>query len=429
MTGLAVIGPNYDTSGGDFDTFRSSFEALSLILMFSRLVLALQYTTIWWWTKDYKKVRLPLLAHVGILFATAMIFLGLSFSFGGAIGLRGRIGWYVVIGVEALAILLVSGRSKCLSFRKTGIVERLGLLTLIILGEGVIGMSGSIAKVSSAHGFTADVIGMIISGVLIIYFLWMLYFDQIETERVGTMSQQFWALLHFPFHVCVLLVVEGVAQLAVWRKVIDVLTPFGNAMDIYIQMYSDNPHSLNISAINNTIYDVFNNFVNSTEGASPYYEEAFARLEGTLGNTTNRTEAGIAFLDIVTSVEDVVLNTYNIHIKESVETEDVAKNLVNAQEDIFATFTTVFLYFFVAAGVTLILLALLFYLGKRRKTRGEYLSMAVRIFFGLGLTLIATMYNSDPEVASNDFNNYLSSAWMLPTVLIAYGIGKSRSYS
>ena len=36
----------------------------------------------------------------------------------------------------AAVILLVSGRTTFLNFRRTNIIERLGLLTLIILGEG-----------------------------------------------------------------------------------------------------------------------------------------------------------------------------------------------------------------------------------------------------------------------------------------------------
>lgn len=111
---------------------------------------------------------MPLLAHIGVLFVAAMIYLGLFFSFGKAVSDSGLIAWYITIGFESAVILLVSGRTSFLSLRRTAIVERLGLLTLIILGEGIIGLCGSVGKVGVDGVFSSDVIGMVISSVAII---------------------------------------------------------------------------------------------------------------------------------------------------------------------------------------------------------------------------------------------------------------------
>ena len=86
---------------------------------------------------------------------------------------------------------------------------------------------------------------------------------------------------------------------------------------------------------------------------------------------------------------------------------------------------TVFLYFFIAAGFTLIILAVLFWIGKRRKLRGEVLSVFVRIFVGVGLALVALMALPSLNTGvDSSLGNYLFSPWMLPTVLLAYGVGK-----
>ena len=89
-------------------------------------------------------------------------------------------------------------------------------------------------------------------------------------------------------------------------------------------------------------------------------------------------------------------------------------------------FHTVFLYFFIAAGFTLIILAVLFWVGKRRKLRGEILSVLVRIFAGVGLALLALMALPSLQDVVNDssFDIYINSPWMLPTVLLTYGVGK-----
>ena len=44
----------------------------------------------------------------------------------------------------------------------------------------------------------------------------MLYFDQIEHERFGSIRQQIWALLHFPLHTAIVLTVEGITQFVQW---------------------------------------------------------------------------------------------------------------------------------------------------------------------------------------------------------------------
>lgn len=172
MTGFAVVGPNYKTGweerSPEAAAALSAFQTLSLILMASRLILATQYGAAYFWLSGYKKAHLPILAHIGTLFISAMIYLGLYFGFGNASSDNGLIAWYVTIGFESIVILAVSGRTKFLSFRRTAIVERLGLLTLIILGEGIIGLTGSVVKVGSDKSFSSDVIGMVICSVCII---------------------------------------------------------------------------------------------------------------------------------------------------------------------------------------------------------------------------------------------------------------------
>jgi low temperature requirement protein LtrA len=48
---------------------------------------------------------------------------------------------YVVVCVEAFAMIAISCVWRVVSFKHTHLVERIGLLTLIIMGEGIIGMA------------------------------------------------------------------------------------------------------------------------------------------------------------------------------------------------------------------------------------------------------------------------------------------------
>ena len=55
----------------------------------------------------------------------------------------------------------------------------------------------------------------------------MLYFDRIQEDHFGTIKQQIWSFLHFPLHVVLVLVLQGVSLLIIWRQAVETL----NALD------------------------------------------------------------------------------------------------------------------------------------------------------------------------------------------------------
>lgn len=164
------------------------------------------------------------------------------------------IAFYVIAISETIVTTVVSCCLRVISFKGTHLVQRMSLLTLIILGEGVIGLTKSIAElVSNSFIFNSDTIGQIISSVLIIvsitvqpslsyaaddlqYFFYMLYFDRCDTEsHFGTIRQQIWAFLHFPLHIALVLVLEGVSQTILWHRAltysVDTLTDIDDAFN------------------------------------------------------------------------------------------------------------------------------------------------------------------------------------------------------
>ncbi len=49
----------------------------------------------------------------------------------------------------------------------------------------------------------------------------MLYFDQIDPDRFGTIGVQIWTLLHYPLHVAILLTVEGSSKFILWWTLVE----------------------------------------------------------------------------------------------------------------------------------------------------------------------------------------------------------------
>lgn len=69
---------------------------------------------------------------------------------------------------EVGAVIATSSIWRTVSFKKTHLVERMGLLTLIILGEGIIVMLKAINSIVRGFGWTGSTVGVVISALLII---------------------------------------------------------------------------------------------------------------------------------------------------------------------------------------------------------------------------------------------------------------------
>lgn len=77
----------------------------------------------------------------------------------------------------------------------------------------------------------------------------------------------------------------------------------------------------------------------------------------------------------------------------------------------------VFLYFFVAAGLTLVLMAVLMVLGKRGKmARGDWIRGGVRVGVGAGLSCVSVVKTSFTAE-----ERFIFSPWMVPTVMLGLG--------
>ena len=445
MTGFAVVGPAYEVGMTEEPEKAAQvlrgFQTLSLILMASRLILCAQYGIVSFWLRSYKKTLLPMFIQMLVLFSSAMIFLGLYFSFGREFpGDNSLVGWYVTVGVEAAIVLLLSAKYKFLSFRKTCIVERLGLLTLIILGEGVIGLCGTIQKVGSDQQFGSDIIGMIICGVVIIYAQWMLYFDQTEVDRVGTVRQLVWTILHLPYHVSILLLVEGVSQLSVWRKLMDYWDMLLNQMiDLpFPETVEEIPEA--VQRVNETLQEfflIFDENLGKLKFDPPYIDDGLTYLgelwnatfteaangtavvEGTSVNVTD--QIGDQLSNLFAAGANFAAESFGVEPPEGAHasdgtTADYLTTLINT------TFNTIFIYMFICAGLSLILTSILFFFGKRHKVRGDYLNIFFRIMMGLGLALLSIMGTSNRYDYQWSYSVYASSAWALPTVTIVFAV-------
>lgn len=161
MIAFAVVGPDYAV----VDEQSKSMRQLTIILMVSRVILLVQYLSVLVYARHRAGAVTPLVLKSATLALSVIVYIGIFFSFREGQGINGQIGWYLISVFEALSMLTISCHWKTFSFRDTCLPQRLGLLTLIILGEGIIGFSRTLALISDAYGSTTLLSGMAISAI------------------------------------------------------------------------------------------------------------------------------------------------------------------------------------------------------------------------------------------------------------------------
>ena len=399
MTCFGVVGPNYQNNS-DYGTM----QTLGLVLMASRWILIGQYATVLWFARKHKDAITPLILHLGTLIVSALVFLGLSFSFEKSRGFSGQTGWYIVLVFESLSLLSISSYWSSFSFRRTCLSERVGLLTLIVIGEGIIGFLKTLSKIAGSFASTSMVAGQAISAVLITYFLFHLYFDHVNTDSFGTIRQHIWAILHFPLNLAILLTLEGVNQLALWSVAQQQVTAAENLLDAALTAGSGHQAAI-VGTINDTVNALETNFASSP----PIPRIIETGLTDILaGNFTDDSAHSLGVAVVL-----FLLQSYGYHI-------------TSYTPDAIGPFTTIitsaFLYFFISAGAALLILATLLWLGKKKTSGAEWGCVGVRVAIGTGLCLITLMSVTD------DGDNFVLSGWLLPTVVLCYGFGRKRIF-
>lgn len=236
----------------------------------------------------------------------------------------------------------------------------------------------------------------------------MLYFDQVDHKRFGTIRQQFWALCHFPFHISLVLLMEGTSRFVTWRNALHVVntitaeyemiyTNFTTTNDIANAFNAYSTKLLKSVNADLTVYNVTSFITDLKKEKDPQSDKALSAVIGLLGTLVNAT---FKFFKIQTS-------------KTAAKTDDKkVKDPVAELDKVVKVFDLVFVYFFVAAGLTLIIMAVLIALAKKGKCAGDYAAIILRLLVGVALAMI-TVVKANPNLQ----DQFLFSAWILPTVV------------
>ncbi|KAI1073768.1 hypothetical protein F5B20DRAFT_494965 [Whalleya microplaca] len=425
MVGFAIVATNFDPD----EQTKGVFQGLSLILMFSRLVLATEYLTIIWHIRRFRKGKIALSIVTAFHFFAALVYFGISFCFRNGYNSMAYAAWYVVSLSEAILQLSISLFAKVLSFDGTHLTERLTTLTIIVLGEGVTSIIANIVLIVQNNGWTSETMGVLTSGIATVYIVFLLYFDWMgHHHHLTGFYQLLWSILHFPFHIMLVLFVEGATQFIRWWKILEVqslavefFTVFDKATD---GPNGDTATQDVVDQLNGTVQDIWAMYPPTYRSTTIEIEKILANVSTIPNNVWSKDNVNspyyFQFIQDISDLLVTVINSVFVNFKIDPildsETQDPSKLQYEALEQTSMRFVLVFQYVFTSAGLSLILMTLMHMIvTKRRWTPLNCVRTGLFLLIGAGLALVC--------LVSLNFRKqwaYLDSPWLLPTLCIVF---------
>ena len=392
-----------------------NFRVLCILLFMSRFLFAIQYGIALYFIKTKTKaLTLPISLTITSLVLIAGSFYSMvpAFSESSGNGLGIYYVWYIILAIEFALIIGLSTIWRQLSFKKTHLMERMGLLTLMVIGEGAIGVTKTIAKVmGKTGGLTVEGCTLAICIILIMVFLWMFYFDNHPHHHYGTIRQQFWAGLHFPLHIGIVGVVEGSQQIALTRQIFRM---FGEVEDQIHQICVI--QHLDGTALANALTTVVKSMkleekLESKDQAQIVLTEVLAIANQTgicsEANTTNLAalqKFPNDFNEIMIDILGAIFQSTGIKLPSGVDPSELARS----------TFLTVYMYYWASILITMLSFAALFWLTKHKEQRA-FLFENVAIGARVATALIAAIFGA-LAASQTGLYYYIKSPGILPTV-------------
>ncbi|KAL1306849.1 hypothetical protein AAFC00_005504 [Neodothiora populina] len=401
----------------------SSFFAIDLTLLISRASLAIDYLiTLWFlWKKKQKNVIMPLAICILTFSISVIVYASLltTFTPSGFSAYSYR-AWYVILAYEVVAMVAIPFFWDVLSFQKTHIVKRMGSLTLIVLGEGILNVLKQISYILQSRGWDGIVFGEALTCVLTIFLIWALHFKKGADEPLEGVRQELFALLHYPFHLALALALEGERFWLLAEDVFHQAKKILNYINAYIIL--DGTPDVQAASFNataralldkmfqgnyqNTIINVDINTITSAISANnkSIIDNALDSLTSTiyilLLEANNINNGDLASIDINGSDLDGA----------AVELGDVTTVAYSS------LFGVAFVYSLVTAGIVLISFGVFRLLILRHVDVFDWICVGVRIVTGVAICLLSLMIL---QPSGTLIYGYAGSGMMLPTSLFA----------
>ncbi|KIO30438.1 hypothetical protein M407DRAFT_5641 [Tulasnella calospora MUT 4182] len=411
-----------------------SFRSINALLFISRMLLFAQYVRVMWYRKrtgQFWSWRF-LLRPLSLLFAGG-IFLG-CFAIikedpdSKTVAITQLILWGIAVISQAIAGAFTPDDGEGALKNQSAMEPRLASLTVIILGEGLNTICGTLRHSMNSLGLSKTMAGQSLTMLLILYFTWLLYFDGFRIKySPSKVLEELWLCLHFPLHLSLILLLEGVKNIFIAANVLESVNRLGAALSDAVIQYSETglfPQHPRLEKLLrvlqmswqqevNDLVDAINKDAVLPTGDTFNLDSQLWRWWGTvmhnlflLYNDQPDPEAEFNFQTFAQSNDTVIAEDYN-----------------NPESPLFKSFTNQYFYqleysghWVIAVGGTLILcMAILNTVQRRPRNRSAWGYSSSRAIIGVMLIIFG-------GVTSKWTTKVGWYIWILPTIGIAYGV-------
>ncbi|XWW93064.1 hypothetical protein V2A60_000992 [Cordyceps javanica] len=448
LIGFVVVAPKFNPTTQDAHTMR----AMSIILAISRFNLMGQYAWMTFHVRRYRTTRVPLLVQMAIYTVAGAVYLGITFRFEEGRRSHAFVTWYCVSAAEGVASLLLSNYSPILSVGRTHLMKRLGLLTVMILGNGIESIANKVLViVRHKHAWDATTIGFVTAAAATVYFIFLVYFDWLGAKtHLPHIRRSFWVALHFPFHLALVLFMQGFTQMLIWGKIarqlqraFDFADPTNDA-----DVLGGHATTLSVStSVNASVNSFIVDYPSKLESTDQVINAALRNIsslpdsfwplvaqvanDDSTNTMVNWTDNQLGDFDklynagavLAVSMANNVFRAFNTEVSGEIE----AKNKVlegqdrqgfqfKLQEDNWRRYGLVFAYTYISAACTILFVLVLKQLTDGYIPKGWGIIRQIIIFclaLGTGLATIV-WFNSE------DVFEWLQTPWVMPTLCFVW---------
>ncbi|KAK0736463.1 hypothetical protein B0T21DRAFT_440848 [Apiosordaria backusii] len=265
----------------------------------------------------------------------------------------------------------------------------------------------------------------------------MIYFDGRRNLKMPLHKELLWSFLHFPFQLFLKLFILGSSQFVIWWKVIET---YLSTNDKFITAFSagDDPNfnvttSWFVSTVEGALKEVFELYTPKYMVTQESIAAALEKLKEipddfwvTIENVpeeellNNETAVNITttLTELLIAMQNSLFATFNVNGYSAFATDDTITDATELEQKVYdlnwGKFKLVFTYAYVAAGLTLIMLNILYITSRTRGwTPFNYVRKGLNFLVGIGLCLVTLMTLNHERVVQ-----LWGTPWPLPILVI-----------
>lgn len=127
----------------------------------------------------------------------------------------------------------------------------------------------SLCVLTNSVFIAAALIGVITCAVALIYFVYQMYFDWMHSGRLAHTRQMLWVSWHLPFHIALVLLLEGANQFIAWSQALQSIKSAARSIVDITHELPKNPTTKEVVlALNETVTELLESYPPEDEAAA-----------------------------------------------------------------------------------------------------------------------------------------------------------------